>query len=214
MINFLKKKSSWGLEYCEDSMTSFVFEYLAIAAPANLWSIIKEACNIHDDSNPGDLLDVDLWPHWNKGKFNVRYVEPDVFMRFERLNIIIEVKRNDSTLQYPGQWINEIESFRKTYVNNPERLIVVAVNGNLSYNVEKFEGICVYKTSWSRICDATLKRTVTIRNYQREWLKAMFEEIGVKPFCAISTWLDNHEHLTINNDAINSIEKIFMVKKN
>lgn len=212
MINFLKKKSSWGFEYCEDSMTSFVFEYLAMFVPADLWNIIKEACNMHADLNPGDLMDVDFWPHWHEGKFNVRYVEPDVFMKFEHLNVIIEVKRNDRVLQYPGQWINEIESFRKTYVNNPEPLIVVAVNGNLSYNMEKFDGICVYKTSWPRICDATLKRIGTIHNYQREWLKAMFEVIGVKPFCAISTLLNNSE-ITIDNDAINSIEKIFMINK-
>ena len=45
-------------------MTSFVFEYLAIIAPAKLWSIIKEACNIYDNINPGDLIDVDFWPSW------------------------------------------------------------------------------------------------------------------------------------------------------
>lgn len=35
MINFLKRKSKWGFEYCEDSMTSLVFESLTLLISEN-----------------------------------------------------------------------------------------------------------------------------------------------------------------------------------
>lgn len=49
----------------------------------------------------GNLDSYEFWPHWNsKGS----YVEPDIFLRFENADIIIEAKKDDSTDQTCKQW--------------------------------------------------------------------------------------------------------------
>lgn len=194
-------------------MTSLVIESLALFASSDLWDILKDACQIKDYSNPGNLIDIDFWPHWKPdGVHNLNYVEPDVFMNFDNLSIIFEVKKNDSTAQSVDQWEKEVNSFHKTYVGNTKPLILVAINGNSSIQSEEINGIDIYKTSWARLCDAALKRNEKLSKYHRKWMEDSFKVIGVTPYCAISTWLESACLPNINENAIKYINKVFSVK--
>lgn len=213
MINFLTRKSKWGFEYCEDSMTSLVFESLTLFAPEDLWSILRYACQLKDYYIPGNLTNIVFWPHWPaEGTNNSSYVEPDVFMEFENLSIIIEVKKNGVTSQNRNQWHKEIVAYHNEYPNHEKNLIVVAVNGNSSNQSEQIDGVNIYKTSWYRLCDAVNKHNSSLSKYHKEWVDKSFKLIGVVPYSAISTWLDEYEFPKINHEAINSTNNIFSLK--
>jgi LPXTG-motif cell wall-anchored protein len=48
--------------------------------------------------NSGRLLSFDFWPHWDKtGTDNTNYVEPDLFIKFDEFDVIIEAKVKDVT---------------------------------------------------------------------------------------------------------------------
>lgn len=216
MINFLKWKSRWGFERCEDSMTSLIFESLSMFEPSDIWAILKESCLIDISLNPGKLKEIDFWPKWNAdGEQNTRYVEPDVYMDYDNIKIIFEVKKPENASQDSNQWRKEIKAFRKKYPQNNVEVILIAINGNSSFIKENEEGVNVYKTSWGRLCDAALKRKDVLSDYKRKWLVYAFDIIGVAPYSAIISWLDEINDLRIDPNAISFINtKTFLLTIN
>lgn len=60
------------------------------------------------------MVDYSFWPKFSaddESISNSRYVEPDVIFRFEKLDVIIEVKIGEWRGQYEQQWNSEVGSF-------------------------------------------------------------------------------------------------------
>lgn len=103
---------------CEDSLTSSVFERLALLSDENLWWVLRNACDKQAlaatplPDNVGKLEKIEFWPSWKPDsqlERNSSRVEPDVFLRFEQYDIIVEAKRHDFTQsQNIEQWQNEL----------------------------------------------------------------------------------------------------------
>ena len=115
-----KKKRDLKDAQCEDSLTSSVFERLALLSDENLWWVLRNACDKQAlaakplPDNVGKLEKIEFWPSWKPApqleRNNLR-VEPDVFLRFKDLDIIVEAKRYDFTQsQKIEQWQNELGS--------------------------------------------------------------------------------------------------------
>jgi hypothetical protein len=93
----------------EDTLTSSVFDNLLLLPDNLFWNVIKKSC--YQNKLPDSINSVEsyeFWPHWDPENTNkTNYVEPDMFIRFDNFDLIIEAKRWDNNQQYITQWKNE-----------------------------------------------------------------------------------------------------------
>ena len=95
----------------EDPKTSSVFETLLMLPDELLWEVLRAAC-FDNDNLPmvsGQIEDYEFWPHWDSANTsNTKLVEPDVFIRFQSFDLIIEAKYRDNYGQYSQQWEDRV----------------------------------------------------------------------------------------------------------
>lgn len=106
---------------CEDPKTSAIFETLLMLPDDLFWDLLRGDCFENENLPPvaGPIEDYKFWPHWSPiNTTNTDYVEPDVFIRFQYLDIIIEAKYSERVGQYCEQWRNEIISYHNEYGSN------------------------------------------------------------------------------------------------
>ena len=174
-----KKKRDLKDAQCEDSLTSSVFERLALLSDENLWWVLRNACDKQAlAANPlpedvGKLEKVEFWPSWKPDpqleRNNLR-VEPDVFLRFKDLDIIVEAKRSDfvqlqNDEENPVQWQNEFGAWYQKFKGD-RQVVLLAIGGNTSVgtcNVElkhlpqRFREFRVEQLHWEMLCDAVFE---------------------------------------------------------
>ena len=116
----------------EDPKTSSVFETMLMLPDELFWGVLRSAC-FDNDNLPlvsGQIEAYEFWPHWDPtGTTNTSLVEPDVFIRFQSFDVIIEAKYNDHSGQYSQQWENEIVAYRNEY-GKDKPVYFIAVGGN------------------------------------------------------------------------------------
>src|ERR1039457_6549433 len=90
----------------EDSLTAAVFSHLLHLPSEAFWRILSRACYTESlPDYPGEPLILNAWPNWNAaGTDNSNRVIPDLFMRFNAFDLIIEAKIKDDGTQYRSQW--------------------------------------------------------------------------------------------------------------
>jgi hypothetical protein len=82
----------------EDVRTSMFFDMLLLLADNLIWTIIRKACynrkDLPDDAGKLDREDrTAFWPSWDsKNTDNDVRVEPDVFLSFDKFDLIVEAK--------------------------------------------------------------------------------------------------------------------------
>ena len=151
----------------EDPKTSAVFENLMLLPDNVFWHILRQSCFSNDTMpiHSGYLLSYDFWPHWDRTDTdNKIYVEPDLFIRFELFDVIIEAKYSDTGGQYERQWKQEITAYHNEF-GNQKPFVFIAVGGNMSILAEtlslKDERVCIYKCNW-------LSLLMTVNKYRNE----------------------------------------------
>ena len=151
----------------EDPKTSAVFENLMLLPDNVFWHILRQSCfsNMDLPFNSGRLLSFDFWPHWDKtGTDNTNYVEPDLFIKFDEFDVIIEAKYSDYGGQYQHQWKQEIIAYFNEY-GNEKPFVFIAVGGNQSVLSEtvsvKKKQVKIYKCNW-------LSLLMSVNKYQKE----------------------------------------------
>src|SRR5881227_2646233 len=90
------------IKHCEDSLTCSVLPHLLHLPFELFWQILHNAC--FTGALPAQVgepvSDIEFWPKWDpEGTPNNTYVEPDVFIRFPRFDLIIEAKYGDEGSQ-------------------------------------------------------------------------------------------------------------------
>lgn len=140
----------------EDPKTSSVFETLLMLLDELFWSILRSAC-FDNDNLPlvaGQIEDYQFWPHWDAANTrNSTLVEPDVFIRFQSFDLIIETKYSDNSGQYSQQWENEIIAYTNEYENDkPVYFIAVGGNAEKSSETVSLSGCTIVnKCTWLSI---------------------------------------------------------------
>jgi len=171
----------------EDPKTSSVFENLMLLPDNVFWYILKQSCFSSNTllSNSGKLLSVQFWPHWDsKGTDNAHFVEPDVFLRFEEFDVIIEAKYGDVGGQGERQWQNEIIAYHNEF-EHKKPFAFIAIGGNYSATEETIkvgkELVSIHKCNWLSIL-------ISINKYKNE-----LEKISVPDMANSATMrlLDN-----------------------
>ena len=198
MINFLLRKSAWGLEKCEDSVTSIVFETLSLLPSNILWQILCDSSRIKKEF-PGKLLNIEFWPHWNPtSTSNTNFVEPDVLLEFEQANVIIEAKIGLSNLQAETQWSNECIAYSNEFSKNlDKKVFLIAVDGNLTFEPTKIDGFEVYKTSWDKLYNTILSYSSDIEPAHLKLINLSFRLIGKYGYKDFSDLLQRDEILLL-----------------
>lgn len=157
----------------EDSLTSSFFLMLKYLSQNNIKEVLSNS--IVNDSM-GEILgnsDISFWPKWSaKNTNNSCYVEPDVFIRWDNIDLIIEAKYNDK--QKAEQWGNEIIAYFNEY-DIVKQLYLLAIDGNNNLKTEvlniKNQKIKVLKTSWTKILSVFLTMELNIDGIEKEICK-------------------------------------------
>lgn len=144
----------------EDSLTSSIFERLMYLPQEMLQHIFTTA--LFDDIEGLELNQIEsisFWPNWNPEQTsNSRSVEPDVFIRTAKQDIIIEAKRKDEKQQDADQWKREIQAYNNEYSEDGKPLVFIALGG-LHTNETEIVSVGsvqydIYKCSWKSILNA------------------------------------------------------------
>lgn len=215
-------------ETYEDPKTSSVFENLMLLPDNVFWNILKSSCfyNYRMLNNSGKIVSYNFWPHWdNTGTDNHTYVEPDLFIRFEEFDVIIEAKYGDYGGQYLKQWNQELTAYDNEYGKEEKPVIFIAVGGNMSMDVEeiKIRGriFQIFKCNW-------LSLLIAANKYKGELKKISVPDMNIS---ATLRLLDNiilafningvynidwfnsmaNEKNIINSSSINNIKKYFVI---
>lgn len=210
----------------EDTKTSTIFGALLLLPDNELRQVLSSAC--HGEQSPissaGELMAFHFWPKWNKteGTSNDSFVEPDVFLRFEHCDVIIEAKLGEQAGQYAGQWRNEAQAYHNLYGNDKQSLILIALGGNSSLETEKVEyqggTTSVYKSSWHSLLVAVEENqrvhgSTTIPNTDEDRAKGRlyqyiylgFEFHGIHRFSP----LNRLKPIGINPNSRQQLKKLF-----
>lgn len=158
--------------YNEDFKTYSTLGVLQFLPAQLFWNILKASVigNQNMPSITGEMVQIDFWPKWYnvqniKVVLNSTYIEPDVFIRFENFDCVIEVKKTDSFGQHYDQWESQIQAYRNEYPEG-KKLIYIALGGNQILDApsqEKFRH--VYKSTWQRLIreiDKALQERVSV----------------------------------------------------
>lgn len=213
----------------EDPKTSSVFETILMLPDEMVWSIIRNAC--FDNSNlpvfAGQIESFHFWPHWNAKDIdditNTNFVEPDVFLRFQGLDVIIEAKYGEVGGQYRQQWKNELIAYMNEFGNH-NNVHFIAVGGNADKNNDSIflneKSIIVNKCSWlslliqiSKIKDDLLSSTFrsTYNSYILRQLNMIELAFNINGVYNIKWFNDLRKTKTqISPDSIVTIKNFFV----
>jgi hypothetical protein len=154
----------------EDALTSSVFERL-MYLPQELISAIFTAALYQDIPNLDltKIESIEFWPRWSAAETtNASYVEPDIFIRTQNQDIIIEAKRYEKRQQLKSQWKKEITAYNNENNEQNRPLIFIALGGLhqlTASNVTVGENdIIIYKCSWKRLLQEVLKAKKNLEN--------------------------------------------------
>jgi hypothetical protein len=162
IINTGEQNLNWRevFKASEDSLTSSVFSLLLYLPIELFWRILYNAC--YNPSLPvesGKILSFEFWPHWDCTETeNNLYIEPDLFIRFNNFNLIIEAKRNDyQPQQNSTQWITQLKGYKNEFKDNSKLVYYIALSGIVrgSEEPELIEETIINKCRWHRILTET-----------------------------------------------------------
>lgn len=102
----------------------------------------------------GELLSIEYWPKWQPNHTdNSRFVEPDVFLRFEDFDVLIEAKRRNYGGQSKTQYTNQIQAYSNEYGDDNKILYYIKLGGLITFSNEDSSQskIIICKTDWSKL---------------------------------------------------------------
>lgn len=204
MIYGLVEKKNFTPE-SEDFITSTVFGLLLTLPDVILISILKNLNLYHHLTmveSCQKLLTYSFWPSWDaSGTSNQNRVEPDVYLHFDSVDIIIEVKKGDLGGQWLGQWKNELKAFFNIQRHSSHPVVLLTLGGNLKGPEENYislddQTVPVVKLSWIRfrkVIDDILSgyEDGNIRRIKEE-IDLAFDCFGIQPYA----WLDMKNWIT------------------
>lgn len=164
IINKEDCEIDWRTQFknSEDSLTSSIFSLL-FYLPLNIfWNILTNACYSFDlPEQTGEILLYEFWPHWKcDGTNNQNFIEPDLFIRFQNFDIIIEAKRWDYfSQQNKKQWEAQLKAYSNEYAEDNKKVYFIALSGLIAG--EEFQipvnDVSIFTCRWHRILEQVQK---------------------------------------------------------
>jgi hypothetical protein len=99
----------------EDALTSSIIGLLQYLPDEVFWQILYEASErrLPEFSKAGGIENISFWERMRFLELDRQSVEPDVWIKLEKMHLIIEAKRYDGGGQYNEQWDREIKALLK-----------------------------------------------------------------------------------------------------
>ena len=207
---------------CEDTLTSSVFGLMRYLPDDIFWSILSNSAKNVNFINNESIIGIKFWPRWDtENSDNRNYVEPDVFIRGERFDVIIEAKRWDDKGQKKSQLESERKAYENIYKEEDKSVYIITVGGNKNLRLTK-DGLInkhnVIQVYWRDILDSVIKiqnqnsdtkdNLLSLDNILSDLIKS-FEFHGF----FVGVWLESlsvkRYRLKNYTDDIRSIDKIF-----
>ena len=141
----------------EDALTSSIFERLMYLPQELLHHIfVVSLFDSIEDLELHQIESITFWPNWDpEYTTNKTHVQPDVFIRTSKQDIIIEAKRKDKKQQIQHQWENEIQAYNNEYAEDVKPLVFIALGGLHTHEMKiiSVKGINqnIYMCSWKNI---------------------------------------------------------------
>ena len=113
----------------EDFLTAAVFSRL-LYLPSDVISALLLPPEL--DLTLGEVKESNFWPSWTVRSRNAvaTRVEPDVYIQFENVDLIVEAKINDDPCQTPEQWAQEWAAWHQgEYSNRKKQVYLLAIGG-------------------------------------------------------------------------------------
>lgn len=167
--SFYHRKSKFDRK--EDSLTATIFDLLKYLPSEIFWNILRNS--LYHQKLPkyaGEIQSISFWEKWSvkdKDELNSNYIEPDVFIRFEDFDLIIEAKRYDLKQQCKDQLKSQINAYYLNFEKDSKTLYYIQLGGLLDFkdeshthsNRSKKEGklIMILKTDWTRILSQVVR---------------------------------------------------------
>ncbi len=140
----LHKKSLGTGEQYEDALTSSIIGLLQYLPDKTFWEILYKASKyeasehtLPEFSEVGVIKNISFWERMSaEGTNNKSFVEPDVWIKLEKMHLIIEAKRHDGWGQYKEQWDREIKAILKHLEEeedqpiDEQKICLLALGGN------------------------------------------------------------------------------------
>ena len=128
----------------EDALTSSVIGLLQYLPDETFWDILYKASKYEASkhmlpkfSEVGAIENISFWKRMSaEGTNNKSSVEPDVWIKLEKMHLIIEAKRYDGWGQYKEQWDREIKALLKHLEEeedqpiDEQKICLLALGGN------------------------------------------------------------------------------------
>lgn len=175
MISYYEQ-SKGKIAISEDSLTSMVFDQLKYLPSELFWNILKRA--VYYDKLPrysGELLEIFFWQKWNVRDSalnqNVRFVEPDVFLRYEEFDLVVEAKRHDEKQQSDMQHKEQMSAYFYNYFEDNKQLYYLQMGGLrdksdvsdylpppliIDGDREVLKKVVILKTDWSELLNSII----------------------------------------------------------
>ena len=153
--------SKYNKNTYEDPKNSTIFELLLLLPENIIWEILCKSSRTFIKelpSNIGFLESSDFWPKWNSKKTtNISYVEPDIFIRFNKLDIIVEAKVSDYGGQNKKEWEREIQAYYNEYSKDKKTVVLYAIGGNNDFISETIKSCKILKSNWKDLLNFVVK---------------------------------------------------------
>ncbi|OCA75434.1 hypothetical protein [Chryseobacterium arthrosphaerae] len=222
MISYISQKN--GINnfcICEDSLTASIFDLIKYLPSEYITDIIKNSL-LHDKipTDCGILLSLSFWDKWNpRNTINEKYVEPDIFLRFENIDIIIEAKRFDYFQQFDDQIKKEITAYFNEYGFENKDLYFIQLGGIYNHDddndlTDEFytnKSVKVCKTTWTNLLNTIVnfKEYILSKNNQNEQniiriLDDIIKAFEIHQFYKIN-WLNNLKEILIDQASFNHL---------
>jgi hypothetical protein len=155
----------------EDALTSSIIGLLQYLPDEVFWQILYEASGqrLPEFSKVGAIENISFWKSMRFPELDRQSVEPDVWIKLEKMHLIIEAKRHDGGGQYNAQWDREIKALLK-YLEEEEdqpideqKICLLALGGNNQTTEESrtIEGreYSIVKMHWQTLLEEVKKYT-------------------------------------------------------
>ncbi len=137
----------------EDFFTATIFSRF-LYLPSYIQSrILFELTGNNLFRDTGDLASHEFWPIWPTNVIVGRqYIEPDLFLQYQNVDVIIEAKRNDMTPHDANQIENELVAYSEQYEDVTQRKCILLAIGGGTILSKQHDDVVFCK--WSRFFEA------------------------------------------------------------
>lgn len=214
--HFYQRKGK--LETKEDSLVSVAFDCLKYLPDELFWSILRDSLITGNLPIVTAISEIHFWKRWNPaGTTNINFVEPDIYIRTDNFDVIIEAKRWDKNQQSQHQKNNQIKAYHNEFKDNKKLLYYIELGGlynNCHVSDYLFENIKVItcKTNWTQLLASIIihyqnldRLNLKLFNPQKRILEDIIKGFELHQFYTIK-WLFDLKNRMIDSHSFNFLK--------